>query len=47
VQSLNLLAVIAFSRGDDAGGLAWLRRALQIDPFDGEARALLERIEKR
>jgi len=47
VQSLNLLAVIAFSRGDSAGGLAWLRRALQVDPFDGEARALLERVEKR
>jgi hypothetical protein len=47
VQSLNLLAVIAFSRGDSAGGVVWLRKALQVDPFNAEARALLERLEKR
>jgi tetratricopeptide (TPR) repeat protein len=47
VQSLNLLAVIAFARGDSAAGLTWLRRALQVEPFNAEARALLDRIEKR
>jgi hypothetical protein len=46
VQSLNLLAVIAFSRGDAIAGREWLRRALRLDPFNAEARALLERVEK-
>lgn len=47
VQSMTLLAVIALAKGDAAAGLDWLRRALAEDPFDAEARALLERLEKR
>jgi hypothetical protein len=45
VASMNLMALIAFGRGQSAEGLGWLRRALQEDPFDAEARALLERME--
>src|SRR6185436_541669 len=47
VQSMNLLAVIAFSRGDQAGGREWLRRALDAEPWNAESRALLERLEQR
>jgi hypothetical protein len=47
VGSMTLLARIAFARGDSAGGVAWLRRALDRDPFDAEVRALVDRLDNR
>jgi tetratricopeptide (TPR) repeat protein len=44
VGSLNLLALVALARNDHQAALAALRRALRADPFDPEARALLERM---
>ena len=42
---LDLLALTAVARGDAPAALGYLRRALAADPFDGEARALLDRLE--
>jgi hypothetical protein len=41
----DLLATIALGQGDQATALAHLRRSLAVDPFDAEARGLLEQIE--
>jgi cytochrome c-type biogenesis protein CcmH/NrfG len=46
VPTMTLLARIAFARGDTAGGLVWLRRALDRDPYDAEARAWLDHLDK-
>ncbi|MES1209947.1 MAG: hypothetical protein ABUS79_28760, partial [Pseudomonadota bacterium] len=45
VRSLALLARIAFMGGEPVAGLGWLRRALDADPADSEARALLTQVE--
>jgi hypothetical protein len=45
VRSLALMSEIAFDRGLAAEGRRWLGRALATDPFDGEARSILARIE--
>jgi hypothetical protein len=42
VRSLDLLAVIAARRGDATKAVALLRRALAVNPFDVEARRILE-----
>jgi hypothetical protein len=42
VASLDLLALVALARGDRAAAVDALRRALRADPFDPEARGLLE-----
>jgi hypothetical protein len=42
---LDLLALIALSRGDGPAALGWLRRSLAADPFGAEATALLGRLE--
>jgi hypothetical protein len=44
VASLNLLALVALARGDQPAALSAIRRALHVDPFDAEARALLEQL---
>ncbi len=41
VHSLDLLARISFRRNQQAAGRAYLRRALDADPFDDEARSLI------
>jgi hypothetical protein len=46
VSSLNLMAQIALRRGQPAEGVHFLRRALQSDPFDGEASQLLANLEE-
>jgi hypothetical protein len=46
VGPLDLLALVAFQRGDSQAGVAWLRRALAIDPYDAEARAILDEVER-
>jgi Flp pilus assembly protein TadD len=43
---MNLLATIALARGDAPQAVRWLRQALDINPFDAEARALLDRLER-
>jgi hypothetical protein len=45
VHSLTLLAEIAEARGQVDGALGWLRRSLVIDPYDAEARAMVDRLE--
>jgi tetratricopeptide (TPR) repeat protein len=45
VAAHTLLAIAALTRGQTAEALPHLRRALQIDPYDPEARALLDRLE--
>ena len=45
VDSLNLLALIAVDRGEPERALAHLRRVLDIDPYDDEARELARRLE--
>jgi tetratricopeptide (TPR) repeat protein len=45
VASHTLQAIIALSRGRTDEALPPLRRALQLDPYDAEARALLDRLE--
>jgi hypothetical protein len=47
VRSLVLLAECSADQKHTAPALAWLQRALAIDPYDAEARSLLERIEGR
>jgi hypothetical protein len=42
VASLDLLAVIAARGGDSTRAVALLRRALEVNPFDGEAGRILE-----
>lgn len=46
VYSLSLLARVALERGELQQGAAFVRRALRIDPFDGEARRLLSSLEE-
>ena len=46
VRSLNLLALIALRRGNASQGLAFLRRALSVRPFDPEATQLLAQLEE-
>ncbi len=45
VRSLALLAQLAIVRGQTAAGATWLRRALDVDPYDPESRAVLHQIE--
>lgn len=45
VHSLTLLAEIAEARGQVDRALGWLRRSLVIDPYDAEARAMVDRLE--
>jgi hypothetical protein len=47
VRSLDVLAVISARRGDSSAALRFLRRALEIDPFDSEAERLLAKWERR
>jgi len=47
VRSLVLLAESSAARRQPAQALAWLRQALAVDPYDAEARSLLDRIEER
>jgi hypothetical protein len=46
VHSLSLLARVALERGELQQGAVLVRRALRIDPFDGEARRLLSSLEE-
>jgi hypothetical protein len=46
VRSLVLLAESSAGRGQAAQAVAWLRRALAIDPYDAEARSLLDRLDR-
>jgi hypothetical protein len=46
VHSLSLLARVAVERGELRQGAALVRRALHIDPFDGEASRLLSSLEE-
>ena len=45
VAGFDLLALVALARGDLPAGIGWLRKALDSDPWDPEARALLEQLE--
>ena len=45
VVATNLLALVSLARGDLQAGIGWLRRSLSEDPFDPEARALLDQLE--
>jgi Tfp pilus assembly protein PilF len=45
IRSLDVMAVIAARRGDSMKALEFLHRALDVDPFDGEAGQLLARWE--
>lgn len=45
VRSLTLLAEIAVASGEPSRAGEWVRRALEIDPYDSEARSVVERIE--
>ena len=45
VPGHTLQAIIALGRGRTADALPPLRRALKLDPYDAEARALLDRLE--
>ena len=47
VRSLALLANIASAAGQPGAAGEWLRRALAIDPYDAEARAIAERMVPR
>ncbi len=47
VRSLALLAEIAVSESQPGKARQFLRRALAIDPYDAEARALVARLERR
>jgi hypothetical protein len=44
-RSLALMAQIALDRGLADDGRRWLRQALDADPYDAEARAILARLE--
>jgi tetratricopeptide (TPR) repeat protein len=46
VRSLNLLALIAFEKGNTPQGLGFLRTALDRHPFDPEANQLLTQLEE-
>ncbi|MEO6603649.1 MAG: hypothetical protein ABIQ16_27445 [Polyangiaceae bacterium] len=46
VASLNLMAVIALGRADRPSAIRYLRRALDVEPFDVEATQLLTSLEK-
>ena len=45
VAGFDLLALAALARGDLPAGIGWLRKALSADPFDPEARAILDQLE--
>src|SRR5450432_99957 len=45
IRSLDVMAVIAARHGDSMKALDFLHRALDVDPFDGEAGQLLARLE--
>jgi tetratricopeptide (TPR) repeat protein len=45
VGSLDVLAVISARRGDASRAVGYLRRALEVNPFDGEAGQLLASLE--
>jgi tetratricopeptide (TPR) repeat protein len=45
VPGFNLLALVSLARGDLSGGIGWLRKALSADPYDPEARAILDQLE--
>jgi hypothetical protein len=45
LPGLTLLALVALERGDTRAGLHFLRRALSLDPFNAEARSILDRLE--
>ncbi len=47
VAALDLLALVALARGDLPGGIGWLRKALAADPYDPEARAILDQLESQ
>jgi tetratricopeptide (TPR) repeat protein len=44
IRSLTLLAEVALARGAESAAADWLRRALAINPYDTESRALLDRM---
>ena len=46
VRSLNLMALIALRRGEASQGVRFLRRALDVRPFDAEATQLLTKLEE-
>lgn len=46
ISSLNLMAQVALRRGEAAQAIPFLRRALSVDPFDGEAIQLLANLEE-
>ncbi|MEO8916616.1 MAG: tetratricopeptide repeat protein [Polyangiaceae bacterium] len=46
VSSLNLLAQVALRQGELSKGVHLLERALKVDPFDGEASAILANLEE-
>jgi len=46
VRSLSLMARIALRRGEADEGIAFLRRALRVRPFDPEATVLLAQLEE-
>jgi hypothetical protein len=46
VRSLDVLAVIAARRGEAGRAVGFLRRALEVNPFDGEAGQLLASLEE-
>jgi hypothetical protein len=41
VRGLDVLAVVSARRGDSAKAIAFLRRALSVNPFDSEAKRIL------
>ena len=47
VRSLALLAEIAVAESQPVKARDFLRRALTVDPYDSEARSLVDRLEKR
>ncbi|HEX3698392.1 MAG TPA: hypothetical protein VH374_23670 [Polyangia bacterium] len=47
VQALDLLAALALQRGDVKETIAFLKRALAVDPTDADATRMLEQLERR
>jgi hypothetical protein len=47
VQALDLLAALALQRGDVTETVAFLKRALDVDPSDADATRMLEQLERR
>ncbi|MEO8213853.1 MAG: hypothetical protein ABI560_11700, partial [Myxococcales bacterium] len=45
LRSLTLMARLAIAAGDRRGASGWLRLALDVDPYDAEARQLLEQLD--